>query len=55
LAIALCGGIVMGFMLLNLACQALGGSGWLPPVLASWLPLVVCVPLAALLADPLFE
>lgn len=55
LAIALCGGIVMGFMLLNLACQTLGSSGWLSPVLASWLPLIICAPLAALLADPLFE
>ncbi len=55
LAIAMCGGIVLGFMLLNLTCQALGSSGWLSPMLASWLPLFVCVPLAALLADPLFE
>jgi lipopolysaccharide export system permease protein len=55
LAIAMCGAIVLGFMLLNLACQALGSSGWLPPVVASWLPLFVCLPLAALLADPLFE
>ncbi|MEX2187107.1 MAG: LptF/LptG family permease [Pirellulales bacterium] len=55
LAIAMCGAIVLGFMLLNLACQALGSSGWLLPVVASWLPLFVCVPLAALLADPLFE
>jgi lipopolysaccharide export system permease protein len=55
LAIAMCGGIVLGFMLLNITCQALGASGWLPPTLAAWLPLFVCVPLAALLAEPLFE
>lgn len=55
LAIALCGGIVLGFMLLNVACQSLGASGWLPPTIAAWLPLFVCVPLAALLAEPLFE
>jgi lipopolysaccharide export system permease protein len=55
LAIALCGGIVLGFMLLVIACNALGSSGWLPPALSAWLPLLICAPLAALLAEPLFE
>jgi lipopolysaccharide export system permease protein len=54
-AIGMCGLIVMGFMLLTISCQALGASGWIGPVLGAWLPLMICTPLAAVLAEPLFE
>jgi lipopolysaccharide export system permease protein len=51
IGIGLCLAIVAGFFVVSLGCQSLGVSGWLRPSLASWLPLILFVPLAAALTD----
>lgn len=55
IAIGQCLVVVIGFMLVVLGCQALGSSILISPVLAVWLPLFFFVPLAAWLAEPVFE
>jgi lipopolysaccharide export system permease protein len=53
LAIGMCVGVVALFMLVLLACQALGTNGLLRPALAAWLPLMLFVPVAVRIAKPL--
>ncbi len=50
-AIGVCVAVVSAYFLVTLGCQSLGISGWLKPSLASWLPLILFVPIAAALTD----
>lgn len=52
-AVGLGMGVVTAFLLVVLGCQSLGISGWLQPTLAAWLPLMIFVPLAVAMSDPL--
>lgn len=45
--------VVAGFFVVVLACQSLGSTGWMRPVLASWLPLMVFAPIAAATSETL--
>jgi lipopolysaccharide export system permease protein len=45
--------VIAGFSVVVLASHALGWQGLLAPSLASWLPLLILVPLATLVAEPL--
>ncbi|MCA9239934.1 MAG: LptF/LptG family permease [Planctomycetales bacterium] len=53
LAIGMCLGVTTSFFLVGLGAQSLGASGWIRPELAAWLPLLVFVPVAVALSDPL--
>jgi lipopolysaccharide export system permease protein len=53
LVLGLCLAVVTIFMIVVLGCRQLGTSGWLPPPLAAWLPLMLFAPLAASLSDTL--
>jgi lipopolysaccharide export system permease protein len=53
LAIGLCLALVTAFMLVVLACKYLGSSYWLEPATAAWLPLMIFVPCAVVLSQPL--
>ena len=53
LAIGLCLGIVTLFMMVIIACQYLGGIYLLSPALAAWLPLMIFLPAAVGMSDPL--
>ena len=53
LAIGLALVVVTGFFLVALGGQSLGASGWIRPALAAWAPLLVFVPIAVGLGDPL--
>jgi len=53
LAIGLCVALVAVFMLVMLACQYLGASSLIRPALAAWLPLIIFMPLAIGMSDPL--
>lgn len=55
LAIGLAMLVVTGFFLVALGSQSLGSSGWIRPALAAWAPLLVFVPVAVGLSDPLRE
>ena len=55
LAIGLCAGVVVAFMLMVLGCQYMGSSYFINPALAAWLPLLIFVPAAVGLSDPLRE
>jgi lipopolysaccharide export system permease protein len=55
LAIGLCLALVIAFMLVVLACNYLGSIYWIEPALAAWLPLMIFVPCAVALAQPLWE
>jgi lipopolysaccharide export system permease protein len=44
IAIGLCLAVVTTFMVVVLGCQSLGSSGWLPPALAAWFPLLLFAP-----------
>jgi lipopolysaccharide export system permease protein len=55
LAIGLCLALVTAFMLVVIGCKYLGSSYWLEPALAAWLPLMIFVPCAVGLAQPLRE
>jgi lipopolysaccharide export system permease protein len=52
-AIGFCVAVVAAYFLVTLTCQSLGTTGWLRPSLASWLPLVLFVPIAAAVTDML--
>lgn len=53
LAIGMCLGVTTSFFLVALGSQSLGASGWIRPELAAWIPLLVFVPIAVALSDPL--
>ncbi len=55
LAIGLCLALVVAFMLVVLACNYLGSSYWFEPATAAWLPLMIFVPCAVAIAQPLWE
>ncbi|HEX4131495.1 MAG TPA: LptF/LptG family permease [Pirellulales bacterium] len=50
-AIGLCGGVIMGFLVVTTACQYLGAAYLVQPALAAWLPLMLFVPMAVALYD----
>jgi lipopolysaccharide export system permease protein len=50
-AIGLCGAVVAGFMLVVMAFQYLGSIYSISPALAAWMPLMIFVPLATMMAD----
>jgi lipopolysaccharide export system permease protein len=52
-AIGICLGVAMLFMLTALACQSLGSVNMLRPTLAAWGPLLVFVPIATALSQSL--
>jgi lipopolysaccharide export system permease protein len=54
-AIGLCVGVVMLFFLVVLACQYLGNSYLVNPSLAAWLPVLIFVPAAVWMSEPLRE
>jgi lipopolysaccharide export system permease protein len=54
-AIGMCVGLVVAFLLLTMGAGYLGSSYWISPSLAAWLPLMVFVPLAIAISDPLRE
>ncbi len=54
MAIGLCVGVAVAFMLVVIGCQALGSGSLLHPALAAWLPLMIFVPIAVGLSDPLY-
>jgi lipopolysaccharide export system permease protein len=48
--------VVTGFFLVILACQTMGGHGYLlTPALSAWFPLIVFAPIALDLAQPLWQ
>lgn len=53
IAIGMCVGVTTLFFLVTLGAQSLGAGGWIKPTLAAWSPLLVFVPVAAALSDPL--
>jgi lipopolysaccharide export system permease protein len=55
LAIGLCVVVVVVFYLVVLGCQYLGTSYLISPALAAWLPLLIFVPMAVAMSQPLRE
>lgn len=53
LAIGLCLAVVTAFMFVVMCCQSLGSTGWISAPLAAWLPLMLFVPVAIGMSDPL--
>jgi lipopolysaccharide export system permease protein len=45
--------VVASFFVIVLACQSLGSTGWMRPVFASWLPLMLFAPIAAASSETL--
>ena len=54
-AIGLCVAIVVGSYLVVFGCQSLGSNYLVSPVLAAWLPLMIFLPLAVWMSNPLRE
>ncbi len=54
-AIGMCLGLVVAFLMLEMGAAYLGSSYLISPSLAAWLPLMVFVPLAVAISDPLRE
>lgn len=54
-AIGLCALLSAAFFVVSLAFQQLGVGSYIPPALAAWGPLMIFVPIAAILAEPLWE
>lgn len=54
LAIGACVLVVAGYMVVVLGCQYLGGAYLISPALAAWLPVMVFVPIAVTICEPLF-
>ena len=55
LAVGLCLGVVVGFMLVVMLFQYLGTNYILSAPMAAWCPLIIFVPIAVFLAEPLRE
>jgi lipopolysaccharide export system permease protein len=55
LAVALCVGVVAVFLLSVYCSQYLGSAVYTSPHFAAWLPLMIFVPIAAAMCEPLFE
>ncbi len=54
-AIGLCVALVVGFYLVVYGCQYLGSNYLVSPALAAWLPLMIFLPLAVWMSNPLRE
>jgi lipopolysaccharide export system permease protein len=54
-AIGLCVVVVVGFYIVVLGCQWLGSSYLISPALGAWLPLIIFVPAAMAMSQPLRE
>jgi lipopolysaccharide export system permease protein len=54
-AIGMCVGLVVAFLMLVMGAQSLGANYYISPALAAWLPLMVFVPMAVAMSDPLRE
>jgi lipopolysaccharide export system permease protein len=54
-AIGLCVVVVVGFYVVVLGCQWLGSSYLVSPALGAWLPLIIFVPVAVAMSQPLRE
>jgi lipopolysaccharide export system permease protein len=54
-AIGLCVVVITVFYLVVLGCQSLGSSYMISPALAAWLPLIIFVPAAMAMSQPLRE
>jgi lipopolysaccharide export system permease protein len=54
-AIGLCVALVVGFYLVVFGCQYLGSNYLVSPALAAWLPLMIFLPLAVWMSNPLRE
>jgi lipopolysaccharide export system permease protein len=54
-AIGLCVVVVVGFYLVVLGCQWMGSSYIINPALGAWLPLIIFVPMAVAMSEPLRE
>lgn len=55
IAVGLCVGLVIAFMLVTLGCQYLGSSYLISPALGAWLPLFLFVPLTVFNGEVLWE
>jgi len=53
LAIGMCLGLVVAFMLVVIGCNVMGSNYWLEPSLAAWLPVMIFVPCAVSISAPL--
>jgi lipopolysaccharide export system permease protein len=53
ISIGLCVAVISGFMLVVFGAQYLGAAYLISPALAAWLPLMIFVPAATLVAEPL--
>jgi len=53
MVIGLCLAIVVAFMMVALACQYLGNTSLISSALAAWLPLIIFIPVAVALTEPL--
>ncbi|TWT37936.1 putative permease YjgP/YjgQ family protein [Posidoniimonas corsicana] len=53
IAIGMCLAVTSAFYVATLGAQSLGSSGWIRPALAAWAPLLIFVPIAAAISDPL--
>jgi lipopolysaccharide export system permease protein len=54
-AIGLCVALVVGFYMVVFGCQYLGSNYLVSPALAAWLPLMIFLPLAVWMSNPLWE
>lgn len=53
IAIGLCVAVTASFQAVSLGTLSLGAGGWVRPALAAWAPLLIFVPVAAALSEPL--
>jgi lipopolysaccharide export system permease protein len=54
-SVGFCVVLVAAFMVTVLGCQQLGSNATLPAALAAWCPLIIFVPIAVGMSDPLLE
>ena len=55
MAVGWCVGLTVFFFIVVLGCHALAASYVVSPSMGAWLPAVVLVPLAAWMAQPMWE
>ena len=53
LAIGMAVLVVVGYYVVILGCQQMGNTSLISPSLAAWLPLMIFVPVAAAMSDPI--
>lgn len=54
-AVGLCAGLIVLFLVVNLACQALGNNYLLSPAFSAWCPIVLFGPAAYYMAWPIWQ